>query len=150
MPVVSRGELRQFIPHAGAMCLLDSVERWDTSGITCLTSSHRNPLNPLRTGSRLEAISGLEYAAQAMAVHVGLLASKSRVQPGAGYLGSVRDLKVKIARLDDIVPDLVIEAARLIGDESCFIYSFLIRQESEILLSGRGSIFVKQWKEQMQ
>ena len=47
------------------------------------------PINPLASGGRLDAVCGVEYAAQAMAVHGGLTAVP-RAAPAAGYLASVR------------------------------------------------------------
>ena len=73
MPILSKAALCRLIPHQGTMCLLDTVERWDDTSITCTTASHRDATNPLRRDNQLEAICGLEYAAQAMAVHVGIL-----------------------------------------------------------------------------
>ena len=60
------------IPHTGAMCLLDGVLQWDTSTIQCVSRSHRDAHNPLRIDGRLPTLCGIEYAAQAMAVHGGL------------------------------------------------------------------------------
>jgi predicted hotdog family 3-hydroxylacyl-ACP dehydratase len=55
------------------MCLLESVEAWDDVTIRCLASTHRDQRNPLRFHGRLTASAGLEYAAQAMGAHVGLV-----------------------------------------------------------------------------
>ena len=63
---------RPVAPHGESMCLLDAVDSWDDRTITCRTSSHRDHRNPLRAGGRLMITAGLEYAAQAMGVHVGL------------------------------------------------------------------------------
>ena len=66
------------IPHQGSMCLLDAVLAWDSGQIHCRASSHRQPDNPLRAAARLGAACGIEYAAQAMAVHGALLAPSDR------------------------------------------------------------------------
>ena len=63
------------LPHAGRMCLLERVETWDGESITCIASSHRDADNPLRANGRLHAVCGVEYAAQAMALHGSLLAA---------------------------------------------------------------------------
>ena len=80
------------IPHAGSMCLLDSVIAWSDSGVVCRASSHRQPANPLRSDGTLGVLAGVEYAAQAMAVHAALL-EPAGAAPAAGYLASVRDAR---------------------------------------------------------
>ena len=72
MPALSKLELCALLPHGETMCLLHAVESWDSSGIVCVAVSHCDHDNPLRRTDRLNSICGLEYAAQAMAVHVGL------------------------------------------------------------------------------
>ena len=125
------------------MCLLDTVTQWNESSILCMTASHRDAANPLRRGNQLEAICGLEYAAQAMAVHVGLLEQDRKQQMVVGYLGAVRDLSLRASRLDDIKGDLTIQATRLLGEAGGFIYTFRIFAGAEELLDGQASIFLK-------
>ena len=124
------------------MCLLDAVEFWNEAEIICLTSSHRLLDNPLRTAGSLGITNGIEYAAQAMAVHGALLASGDEKTPGAGFLTSVRDVKWHRMRLDDIDSDLTIRAERISGNEANLLYSFGIHAEDTILLSGRASIMI--------
>jgi predicted hotdog family 3-hydroxylacyl-ACP dehydratase len=142
MPVMGKSDLSRLIPHGGAMCLLDAVEAWDRTGITCRTSSHRDGRNPLRRGQTLEAICGLEYAAQAMAVHVGLLEGV-KDRGGVGYLGSIKRLILREERLDQWNGDLTVRAERVFGHEESFIYTFLVSAEDRPLLEGQASIFLK-------
>ena len=125
------------------MCLLDTVAQWDESSIICTTASHRDSANPLRRDNQLEAICGLEYAAQAMAVHVGLLEQDRKQTMPVGYLGAVKDLMLRANRLDDIKGDLTIQATRLLGEAGGFIYTFRIFAGAEALMDGRASIFLK-------
>ncbi len=67
------------IPHQGSMCLLDAVLHWDSQHLVCCATSHRQAGNPLRQFDRLGAACGIEYAAQAMAVHGVLVADHGRV-----------------------------------------------------------------------
>jgi predicted hotdog family 3-hydroxylacyl-ACP dehydratase len=144
VPVMTKADLCRLIPHGGAMCLLDAVEQWDETSIICKTASHRDATNPLRRDDRLEAVCGLEYAAQAMAVHVGLLEERGRKHPIAvGYLGAVRNLTLRATRLDDVKEDLTVRATRLVGQASSFIYTFRVSAGRQELLDGRASIFVK-------
>jgi len=124
------------LPHAGRMCLLDRLEFWDEQTITCLAVSHRAADNPLRSHDRLHAVCGVEYAAQAMALHGSLLA-RPDMSPAVGYLASVRDLKLEIEDLSTEPDELRIHAQRLSGDASGFIYEFEIRAATRLLLSGR-------------
>ncbi len=143
MPIISKADLSRLIPHQGIMCLLDAVELWDQVSITCRTASHRDATNPLRRDDQLEAICGLEYAAQAMGVHVGLLEQGRKRRNAVGYLGAVRNLTLRASRLDDVKRDLTIHATRLAGQIDGFIYTFRVSACGQELLDGRASIFLK-------
>ena len=136
---LNRAEIAGLIPHAGAMCLLDGVVDWDENRIRCVSRSHLDTGNPLRAGGRLPAVCGIEYAAQAMAIHGGL-AGATRARPRAGYLASVRDMVCRRERLDDLEGDLVVEAARLMGDEDRVIYEFRLWVGDSEVMSGRAAV----------
>jgi predicted hotdog family 3-hydroxylacyl-ACP dehydratase len=140
---IGKAALCRLIPHHGTMCLLNEVEQWDDTSITCTTASHRDATNPLRRENQLEAVCGLEYAAQAMAVHVGLLEQGKERRLTVGYLGAVKNLMLRAIRLDDVKGDLTIQATRLVGEVNCFIYAFRVSVGREELLDGRASIFLK-------
>lgn len=124
------------LPHAGSMCLLSRLVSWDGDSIVCIASSHRDAGNPLRVDGRLHAVAGVEYAAQAMALHGNLLAG-SDGSPARGYLASVRDLKLANEDLSMLSDELQITAQRLNGDANGFIYEFEIRAGASTVLSGR-------------
>ena len=96
---IHRDWIQRHIPHQGSMCLLDAVEQWDANDIVCRAVSHCAPDNPLRHGGGLGICTGIEYAAQAMAVHGALLAGTDRA-PASGYLASVRNVEWTQPRLD--------------------------------------------------
>lgn len=129
------------IPHQGSMCLLDGIEYWDAQHIRCSASSHRSADNPLRAYGRLGAACGIEYAAQAMAAHGGLVAGED-APPRAGYLASVRGVELHVARLDDIADDLRVEAERLSGDDNTVMYGFSVSDAVRVLLSGRAIVIL--------
>ena len=139
--ILDRAWIAAHIPHQGSMCLLDAVESWNETGIVCRASSHRLLDNPLRTDGSLGIANGIEYAAQAMAVHGALLASSDET-PEAGFLTSVRDVQWHRTRLDDIASDLTIRAERLSGNENTILYRFGIHAEEFVLLSGRASVML--------
>lgn len=123
------------------MCLLECVEAWDAQRIQCRATSHRASDNPLRANDRLGAACGIEYAAQAMAVHGALLAppdSSARV----GYLVSVRGTQLHVPRLDDIAADLQVEATCITRSENNILYQFSIRASGHLLLEGRAAVVV--------
>jgi len=136
---LTRAEIAGLIPHAGAMCLLDGVVSWDENRIRCVSRSHLDTGNPLRAEGRLPAVCGIEYAAQAMAVHGGL-AGKTRGRPRAGFLASVRDVVCRRDRLDDLDGGLLVEAVRVLGDEARVIYEFRLWVGETEVLSGRAAV----------
>ena len=148
MLIMTKAALCRLIPHHGTMCLLDTVERWDDTSLVCTTASHRDATNPLRRDNQLEAICGLEYAAQAMAVHVGLLEQRKGRRLGMGYLGAVKNLTLRATRLDDVKGDLTVQATRLVGEGGSFIYAFRLSADRQELLDGRASIFLKSFDHQ--
>ncbi len=125
------------------MCLLSSVTHWDHSSITCLTSTHYDQDNPLRRHGILEMLSGLEYAAQAMGIHVGLTQNISEHNASVGYLGAIRDIQVCYPTFQQIMDDLTIEASLVLEQHMSFIYAFSIKAREAILLQGRASIFIQ-------
>ena len=129
------------IPHTADMCLLDNVEEWDAEHIVCSTRSHLDMHNPLREAGRLGVACGVEYAAQAMAVHGALLAGLSdESRPRAGFLASMRDVQMHATRLDDIAAALRVEATRLTGDGQSILYSFSVQGNNKVLLTGRAAV----------
>jgi predicted hotdog family 3-hydroxylacyl-ACP dehydratase len=124
------------------MCLLESVEGWDALTISCRTATHRDPQNPLRFKGCLTASAGLEYAAQAMGAHVGLLKG-GQPERQIGLVGGVRDVVFTIDRLDDQDGWLIVNAKRLVEGEQGYMYHFTVSHRTSILIEGRASIFVK-------
>ena len=127
------------IPHQGTMCLLERVLAWDERQIVCEALSHTAADNPLRADGRLGAATGVEYAAQAMAIHGALLAPPDR-EPTQGYLTSVRGLSLHAARLDDLAGALRVSAERLSGDDRLILYQFQLHHGERCLLEGRASV----------
>jgi predicted hotdog family 3-hydroxylacyl-ACP dehydratase len=121
------------------MCLLDGVERWDDRHISCVSRTHRAADNPLRADGRLPAVCGVEYAAQAMAVHGGLV-GKTAGRPRAGYLASLRNVVCRSDRLDNLAGDLVVDAELLAGDGERVIYRFALRVGDVEVLSGQAAV----------
>jgi predicted hotdog family 3-hydroxylacyl-ACP dehydratase len=122
------------------MCLLDEVVEWSTDDICCRSNSHRRADNVLRAHGRLGIACGVEYAAQAMAVHGALRAANSSLQYRAGLLASVRGLTMSVDRLDDIDGDLFANATLVHGDGTMVLYEFSLAASNRVLMSGRATI----------
>ena len=128
------------IPHSGDMCLLNSVLSWDADHIHCDANSHRFQNNPLRLQNQLSSVCGVEYAAQAMAVHGALIAPTDNTNPRVGYLVSIRNTQIEVPRLDDIQSDLQIHAECLSASEHNLMYEFKIMADQQMILSGRAAV----------
>ena len=135
--LLNREWIEARIPHRGRMCLLDEVIEWNSKGVRCRISTHRALDNPLRSHQRLGIACGVEYAAQAMALHGALRGGG--VSQG-GLLAGVRDMRLFVLRLDDIKSDLICEVTHLAGDDLTALYEFELRDPERRLLSGRATV----------
>lgn len=140
MPL-TKPEICRLLPHTGDMCLLDAVQQWSDDEIVCSTSSHRDPANPLRCGDVLAAVSGVEYAAQAIGVH-GRLVTRNETKPAAGFLASLRDVALHVDRLDDIADTLTIKVRRLADSGQGVMCEFIITASGRQLLTGRATLLL--------
>lgn len=139
---LDRAGIAARIPHSGSMCLLHQLLSWDHTGIRCSTRSHLDADNPLRTPTGLSAAAGIEYAAQAMALHGALSAAPGKA-PQAGYLASVRGVQLRVPRLDDIAGELHVAAQRLAGDATQAMYAFQLQgAQGELLVAGRATVIL--------
>jgi len=141
-------QICDLIPHADDMCLLDTIVSWDKSQLVAETLSHTKTNNPLRCGDSLNSIHGIEYAAQAMAVHSALLKieknSQDKTKKG-GYIATVRNVQIQSEYLyspsSGLLP-LIISVQVLIQDKQGYTYQFSVTQNNQHLLSGKITIFL--------
>lgn len=134
---ISRERLLGLIPHAGAMCLLDSVVEFAGDDIVCETLSHRDAANPLRRGQVLPALHLAEYAAQAMAAH-GALQAEGAAQPG--MLAALRDIRLHVENIHDIPGKLTVRARRRLARPEGSLYEFSVSGDGRLLCEGRIAI----------
>ncbi len=120
------------------MGLLDAVLSWDTTHIQCAASSHRATDNPMRRDGQLGILCGVEYAAQAMALHGALATNLERVR--VGYLASLRALVCHADRLDLLTGIVTVEAQHMQANADLAIYNFILRHEGRTVLEGRASV----------
>ncbi len=126
------------IPHTGRMCLLDRVLQWDERSIRCSATSHREQDNPLRETGGLATWAGIEYAAQAAAVHGSLLLNETA--PCSGVLAALKNVAATQQWLHEIAGDLVIEANLLHSDPAGGIFSFEVLAGDTCVLSGQFTL----------
>ena len=141
------------------MCLLDEVTDWDATTIRCVAGSHRSLRHPLRTSHGLSSAIGVEYAAQAMAVHAALTHGESvrphdphgtapdpghGTNPAApashGVIASIRDTTLHVGFIDVFPEDLVITASIQSGDSGGAIYAYTIDAGPQRLIDGRAAV----------
>lgn len=130
------------IPHQGAMCLLDAIERWDQDHIVCRTTSHRRLDNPLRDASGLRALCAIEYGAQAIAAHAALLGRPSGRSLEAGVLAYVRDVTTTLSHLDQLIGALTIRATLVLTHEQGSIYDVVVTGDGRAVMTGRLSVMM--------
>jgi predicted hotdog family 3-hydroxylacyl-ACP dehydratase len=139
---LDRDALCRLIPHRGAMCLLDTVDSWDLENVVCTSNQHRSLTNPLRSNGQLASVHGVEFAAQAMAVHGGLLSPDSAT-PAVGLLVSLRDCVLHCERLDLFDTTLRIEAQRLMANDDVTSYQFSVLADRACALRGRATVLLQ-------
>ena len=131
--------IADLVPHQGAMCLWRDVVEHDATSVKLRTASHRDPANPLRSDGRLRAVHLCEYGAQAMAVHGGLLAREAGGAVRPGMLVALRDVRLHVARIDDLPGALEGEAELLAAGDASQQYAFRIHHAGRLLASGRAT-----------
>lgn len=138
---IGKDEIRELIPHHGLMCLLDKVIDWDDNRIVCSSETHQSTDNPLRNDHGLPVTALIEYGAQAMAIHGGILAKKDNSEILQGYVASLRN--VSIANVEDVSrinTSLHVEAIRQMSSAGNMIYTFTVSADQQRLVCGRATV----------
>ncbi len=133
------------LPHAGRMRLVDRIVSYDEQRIVCESDSHRAADHPLADDGALSIVAGLEYGAQAMAIHGGLLAALAQPQRSRarhGFLVAASDLRWCVERLDTCASPLTIEAVSELRSDHQVAYRFEIRVADLTVLTGRASVWL--------
>jgi len=137
------------VPHAGTMCLLERLQRWDHEAIECAITQHASAahLLRLREGALdlgLPTACAIEYAAQAMALHAALHAEgggAAGAPPVPGFLASAREVQLHAQRLDTAPGPLRVTAHRQAGDARQAMYRFTLHDaHGRLLAAGRTTV----------
>lgn len=140
----TREQIAALIPHQGAMCLWDEVVAWDRQRIELRAHNHRDAAHPLRSNGRLRAVHLCEYGAQAMAVHGGLRARAEGADAARpGVLVALREVHLRVARIDNLPGALEGEAELLMETESSQQYRFRIQHADGLLAEGRAAVMLQ-------
>ena len=134
---IKKIHFQDLIPHEGSMVLIDQVDDWDLNRISCSSRSHLLSNNPLIVNNSLSSIHLIEYGAQAMAIHRGLLTGESL----QGFLAAVRDAKFFIDNLDNVHGALYIQAIFELKINDNVVYTINVTDENNApLLEARASV----------
>lgn len=131
-------DLSSLLPHGKPLLLIEEVLKWNEESIVAKTMSHTYSDNPLLKNGLLHPIHSLEYAAQVMAIHSGLLNEnkKSRTM----LIGGLRKLSFSRTPLNKYLAPLTVMAKTKIHSSSGAIYQFsIMSSDSQI---GRGRIIL--------
>jgi predicted hotdog family 3-hydroxylacyl-ACP dehydratase len=140
--LLNAAEIAERVPHHGTMCLLHALHESSDTHVLCSATSHHAADNPLRSASGLLSCNGIEYAAQAMALH-GAMTAAPDDPPRGGRLASVRGVKLYVARLDTIDGPLFVHAKRLAGDAGQAMYQFTLHDAGQkALVDGRATVLL--------
>lgn len=139
---LDRAAIEGLIPHAGDMCLLERVVQWDRDAIECRTRSQLGAANPLRVEGGVPIEAGIEYAAQAMAVHGGLGAAGD-AEPRRGFVAVINDVSWDGDWLDDEPGELCVHARSLQGGEDGRQYAFRIDRGDRTLIEGTALVVLE-------
>jgi predicted hotdog family 3-hydroxylacyl-ACP dehydratase len=139
-PLLDHAGIGRLIPHSGTMCLLHELVSWDTQTLHARAIGHTDSKNPLRSASGLLATASIEYAAQAMALHGGLLAQAAGTVASPGFLASARNVQLHRLRLDDLPGVLDVHVERVAGDDSQLLYQFTLSHAGTVVAEGRAAI----------
>jgi len=132
--MLNRAGIEARIPHAGAMCLLDSVTTWDENHIVCEASAAA-PDHPLASTEGVPAVAAIEYAAQATAVHGALIEPTG--SPRGGMLAKLSDVDLSSGCL---AGRLTVRAELLGRVASGCMYTFTVHEAG--LCRARGRLLV--------
>jgi len=86
------------------------------------------------------AVHGALMAASAPLASTVSTSVRGSIGSTVGYLASVRNVSLHVARLDDLETDLIAAAERVTGDGRTVLYEFSVWSAQQPLVSGRASV----------
>ena len=133
----------EVLPHRGRMVLLTRVLAHERSGTACAVAIDEQELFRQSDGS-VGSWIGVEYMAQCVAAHAGLVGRANRRAPRVGYLVSSRRLRFHVPRFDP-GQMLRVSTAQLWGGERGMV-AFQCKIEDQasgaLLVEGRLNCYM--------
>lgn len=141
-------DIAPLLPHAAPMILIESPIESAENYLMCRTDSHLLANHPLRIEGILNIFSGIEYAAQAMALHARLSGAPGQEgeQPPRGFVATASKVKAFAARLDQYPHPLLVRVDRIASSRDSSLYSFIIKADEILLLEGQLMAVIEQQK----
>jgi predicted hotdog family 3-hydroxylacyl-ACP dehydratase len=130
---VSRTDVERLLEHAGDMCLLDCTTEWDEQNICCSAPAPQAG-HPLMRDGRVPAIAGIEYAAQAAALHGALL--DTVMTRRSGMLASLRGVTLHRSWFPASKKSLMIHAKLRSRTDGGCMYSFEVISGQQTITCG--------------
>jgi predicted hotdog family 3-hydroxylacyl-ACP dehydratase len=128
-----------WVPHRGAMNLLETVLRCDDDAIEVLV---RVPAQGLfSSDDGVPAWVGIEYMAQAVAAWSGARAHAGGGSPKIGYLLGSRRYEAAVQAFPVGAELRVLAQCELMGDNGLGMFDCRIEQGGRVVASGRLSVF---------
>ena len=128
-----------WVPHRGAMNLLDTVVRCDDQSIEAHV---RVPAQGLfATPQGIPAWVGIEYMAQAVAAWSGARARTGGGSPRIGYLLGCRRYEAEVPAFEAGAELVVHAQCELTAENGLGMFECRIEQEGRVLAKGRLSVF---------
>lgn len=125
---LTKSEIEALIPHAGGMCLLEKVFAYSSDEIICQTRSHLLADNPLKNNGILSRMHLIEYGAQAIAIHGGLMQRDVNpvepLRPKMAYIAMLKS--ITWGAFNPFAENLQVKAKVIVADDMAKRYAFCI------------------------
>ena len=128
-----------WVPHRGAMNLLDGVEHCEEHAIVAYLRVPADGLFVADGG--VPAWVGIEYMAQAVAAWSGARSRAAGGSPRIGYLLGSRRYEAHVPAFESGADLRVHAQCELMGDNGLGMFDCRITQGERVLASGRLSVF---------
>lgn len=140
---LKKHEIEALIPHAGGMCLLEKVLAYSSDEIICQTRSHLLADNPLKKNGILSSMHLIEYGAQAIAIHGGLMQRDAiRVEPLKPKMAYIAMLKsITWGTFNPFTENLQVKAKVIVADDMAKRYTFCITDVQQVTVCS-GTVMI--------
>lgn len=137
----NKQEVASCLPHKGPMVLLENVLHCTEEGLECETRTHLQVEHPLSIEGQLSIFVGVEYAAQAMALHKSLNAvGDGKVR--SGFVAVTSNVTPYLDFLNQASGALNVVVNMLDSSGGGSLYEFRITHSQEKLPVLEGKLLV--------